>query len=241
MPLRLKPPPRILPSIPEEISSRFSTSTEHIACDGAEWTMLVVRDTNVLVDAITPSDFARDERLPYWAELWTSSIALARHVRRRADLSGRTVLDLGCGLGLTGIAEAQAGASVVMTDYDEDALAFSRWNLEANLAPAELARVALRLFDWRAPDRLGEFSLITGADIVYERQLFPALLALFRRHLAPGGTVLLADPDRSIGRDFLGSAEADGFTVRSTLHTVERRGIVSRVVLSELARKEDER
>jgi ETFB lysine methyltransferase len=196
--------------------------------------MLTVRDTNALIDAITPEEFARDERLPYWAELWTSSIALARSLRRRTNLAGTTVLDLGCGLGLTGIAAVQSGAGVLMTDYDEDALCFSRWNLEANLTPRELARVSLQLLDWRAREPLGEFPLIVGADIVYERSLFPALRDLFRRHLAPGGKVLLADPGRSIGLDFLRSAEADGFAVHSMLDNVDRRGVLSRVVLSEL-------
>jgi predicted nicotinamide N-methyase len=197
--------------------------------------MLAVEDTNALVDAITPEEFARQERLPYWAELWTSSIALAGELRRRTDLADTTVLDLGCGLGLTGIAAAQAGASVVMTDYDEDALRFARWNLAANLSADELRRVTVRQFDWREPDPIGEFPLIVGADIVYERTLFPALLTLFCRHLAPGGQVLLADPGRSIGTDFFRSASDGGFIVDSHPVRIERKGMITPVVLCTLS------
>ena len=42
--------------------------------------------------------FEHEEFLPYWAELWPSAIALARVLARR-PLTGRRVLELGCGLG----------------------------------------------------------------------------------------------------------------------------------------------
>ena len=148
------------PQPPLEITERFATTLEHLSAGGQTWSLLVVEDTNVLVDAITPERFAGDERLPYWAELWTSAIALARALRTNADLKGKSLLDLGCGLGLTGIAAAQAGAHVTMTDYDDDALLFARWNLRSNLTPSELSRVEVRKLDWRQPEGLGRFDMI---------------------------------------------------------------------------------
>ena len=54
---------------------------------------------NAMLD--DPQNF-EDERLPYWTELWPSSIALCRWLEeRRAEIAGRPCLDLGCGLGLT--------------------------------------------------------------------------------------------------------------------------------------------
>ena len=47
--------------------------------------------------------------MPYWAELWSSSLALARVMAVR-PLRGVPVLELGCGLGLVALAAArQAG------------------------------------------------------------------------------------------------------------------------------------
>ena len=54
--------------------------------------------------------------MPYWAELWPSGIALARHVVGLA-LAGRRVLELGCGLALPSFAAALAGADVLATDW----------------------------------------------------------------------------------------------------------------------------
>jgi predicted nicotinamide N-methyase len=222
------------PPVPQAIVTRFGTVTEEIPCGSRSWVLLAVDDTNRLVDAITPEEFARDERLPYWAELWTSSIALARTLRERTDLEGRTVLDLGCGLGLTGIAAAQAGARVTMTDYDVDALLFSRWNIDANLTEVERRRTMVRYLDWRDVCDIGFFDVITGADIIYDRAFFPLLLGLFRRHLHPGGEVLLTEPGRAIGRDFRVLAGEEGFSVESTTVTVERKSMQTPIVLSAL-------
>ncbi|HSU09647.1 MAG TPA: hypothetical protein VLK57_10630, partial [Pseudonocardia sp.] len=57
---------------------------------------------------------ANDEYPPYWAELWPSSIALARAVAAAAPVGAR-VLELGCGLGLPSITAALCGAHVLAT------------------------------------------------------------------------------------------------------------------------------
>ena len=51
------------------------------------------------------------------AQLWPSSLALARHVARQPP-SGRC-LELGAGLGLVGLVAAACGAQVLVTDLDE--------------------------------------------------------------------------------------------------------------------------
>ncbi len=97
--------------------------------------MTVVRDPDVLLERVTPVQFAQDERLPYWAELWTSSFALARFCLEENGFRGKRVLELGCGVGLVGLSAASGGAHVVMTDYEHDALLFSLYNAMVNLTP----------------------------------------------------------------------------------------------------------
>ena len=65
---------------------------------------------------------------PYWVQIWPASLRLAQLVARRRGLGGVSVLDLGCGLGLPGIASARCGASVTFVDREADALAFAVWN-----------------------------------------------------------------------------------------------------------------
>ena len=220
--------------IPDDLRLRYDVAVEDVRAGGFRWSLLVVRDTNSLVDAIDPAAFAADERLPYWADLWVSAIALAAHVRVRPGLAGARVLELGCGTGLAGIAAAQAGARVVMTDYEADALLFARANAAINLDATARGRVTAEFLDWRTPGTPGTFDLVLGADIVYDRANFPILLPLLRRVLAPDGVALVADPGRSIGQDFLAAAEEDGFTVTRAAADVVRKGTASRVVIGEL-------
>lgn len=50
------------------------------------------------------------DRDPYWCRLWPSAVALAQFILQQPELvKGKRVCDIGCGLGLAGIAAALAG------------------------------------------------------------------------------------------------------------------------------------
>src|SRR5215210_8726850 len=78
--------------------------------------LLRPRDPEALLDE---EAFAPDEFLPYWAELWPASLALARALPVR--LEGSRVVELGCGLGIPSLVAAQRGADVVAVDWAEEA------------------------------------------------------------------------------------------------------------------------
>ena len=50
----------------------------------------------------------QEHRDPYWCDVWPSSLAAAAELAE-LDLAGRTLVDLGCGLGTVGIAAALQG------------------------------------------------------------------------------------------------------------------------------------
>ena len=150
-------------------------------------------------DLIDETEFERDERLPYWADLWPSAKLLAAEVLgMRGD--GRTLLELGCGSGLVAACAAHAGFSVTATDYYEDALRFTTVNAYANAG----ARIATRLIDWRAlPDDLGRYDVVVASDVLYERPYGALVAQAIARTLAPRGQAILADPGRVAVDDFL--------------------------------------
>src|SRR3989442_6884378 len=82
---------------------------------------------------------------PYWAHLWSGAVVLAAAVPPGA----RTVLELGCGLGLPGLTAARHGARVTFVDRVPAALAFVRASAAANrlggvdLVVADVTRPAL--------------------------------------------------------------------------------------------------
>ncbi len=204
------------------IVERYDVETERVGVAGSEFDVLRVRDTNKLLEKIDPETFSRDERLPYWAELWASSLALASSCLREIDLRGKCVLELGCGLGLAGIAAARAGALVTMTDYEADALLFAEYNSLTNLAPREgMSPCRSSLLDWRDPQVAGTFDVILGADIIYEEGSHAPLLALLDRFLAPGGFAWFADPGRRTAPIFTGLAASRGYAVEERASSVK--------------------
>jgi len=157
------------------------------------------RDSEALLDE--DAFDARDEYLPYWAELWPSAVALARMVARRS-LDGRRVLELGCGLGLPGLAAAAGGARATLTDWAPEAVVAARDNAARNAVDVEAF-----VCDWRSPDALvarGPWDLVLLADVLYEERNVEPLLDLLPRLAAE---VLLADPGRATAAPFLAAAE----------------------------------
>ena len=111
--------------------------------------------------------FARDEFLPYWAELWPAATAFASAL---PAVAGRRVVELGCGLGLPSLVAAALGAEVTATDWAADAVEL----LQENAARNGLAlRAEVR--DWREPwpER---FDIALAADVLYERRKVEPLL-----------------------------------------------------------------
>jgi predicted nicotinamide N-methyase len=189
-----------------------------VQASGTPFRLLKVRDTNTLVDAITPHEFSDDERLPYWAELWPSSIVLAQSCLTLFALSCKRVLELGCGLGLAGIAAAKSGAFVTFSDYEHHALAFSRCNALTNLTPEQFTNAEFRHLDWRALPDIEPFDVIIAADCVYERRHFFPLIDVLNTLLKRNGIALFTEPGRSMGEQFFALLAAQGFIVDRSSH-----------------------
>jgi predicted nicotinamide N-methyase len=167
-----------------------------------EWDVSVLRPQNAEALLDDEAFAARDEFVPYWAELWPSGVALAREVARRA-LKGKRVVELGCGLGLPSVAASLAGGRVLATDWAQEAVDTAAANAQRNGLTLQTAVV-----DWRRPELLlerGPWDLVLAADVLYEARNLGPLLDLLPR-LA--GEVWLADPGRATAEPFLLRASA---------------------------------
>jgi len=154
-------------------------------------------------ELIDEAAFDDEEFLPYWAELWPSGFALARHVGAR-DLRGLRVLELGCGLGLPALAAALRGADVLATDWAEDAIELLQRNAERNGLFVRVARVR-----WSEPEpllRAAPWDLVLGADLLYEARNAEQLAELLP---GLGGDLLLAEPGRPYAKEFLERFETE--------------------------------
>ena len=180
----------------ESLERRFVTVNDDVQI--GDTTVNVIRPRSA-EDLIDEAAFERDERLPYWAELWPSSTVLANFVASDRRPPGRAV-ELGAGIGVVSIAAALAGHEVLATDYYEDALLFARANAWRNLG----REIETTLVDWRTiPETLPRFDVVLASDVLYESRYAPLVASTIDRFLAPRGVAYVADPGRVAANAFV--------------------------------------
>jgi predicted nicotinamide N-methyase len=136
--------------------------------------------------------FAKDEYMPYWADLWPASRMLAKAILHEPWTPGTEALEVGCGLGLPGIVALSMGVKVTFSDYDACALRFAADNARLN-GYADYRTMQL---DWRSPPDDLRAQVILASDLVYELRNVAPIVAFIRKVLLPGGVCLLTDQDR---------------------------------------------
>jgi len=163
------------------------------------------------------SAYAADEYAPYWAKLWPAARMLAKVVVREnwaAYARPVRVLEVGCGLGLAGVAALSRGLDVTFSDVDETALAFAAANARINGYPDGFRTLPL---DFRCPPTDVKYPVVIGSDLMYEERLVDPLVGLLRAVLAPGGVCLITDPDRTPARVFRWKLAEAGYDVAPEL------------------------
>ncbi len=173
-----------------------------------------VKDIDPLLDELVgkgpDSEEVKDERLPYWAELWPSSISLAQFILSFQSVKpGLRVIELGCGIGLAGIAAASAGGEVTITDYQSEALAMAEMNWLINLGTSPRSI----LMDWRKPAATEKYELIIASDIVYEERFFEPIINVFSNLCSAEGKILLSEPNRPVAEAFFNMLQAEGWSL----------------------------
>jgi predicted nicotinamide N-methyase len=185
---------------------RFAPIERLIDIRGTVYRFWCPPDVDSLIDE---EAFARDERIPYWANVWESAIVLAEEIAL-LDGRGQRLLELGCGLALPAIVAAHGSFETTASDYEDDALEGVRYNADRNGAGG----LAIRLVDWRdPPDDLGQFDVVVAADVLYEKHHAIALTGMLARTLAEDGLALVADPGRARAAEFEPACAAAGLSV----------------------------
>jgi predicted nicotinamide N-methyase len=160
-----------------------------------ERTFLIERpsDSDRLLDhPAVRSAFAVDQYMPYWADLWPAARMLAKMLLRETWPPGLHALEVGCGLGLPGIAALAIGWRVTFSDYDATALRFAADNARLN----GFTDFDTLQMDWRYPPAGLRVPVILASDLIYEVRNVAPLVNLIKRVLAPDGFCLLTDQDR---------------------------------------------
>lgn len=161
---------------------------------GRNWELERASDLETLWEDMV--NFVDDERLPYWTELWPSSLVLSAWLQQHKERITRgQCLDLGCGLGLTALVGQWLGAQVIGMDYELAALRYARKNAVLNAVPSPNFVV----MDWRRPAiKPRSISVLWGGDVMYENRFAIPVMDFLDYALAPNGIAWFAEPCRGV-------------------------------------------
>lgn len=174
----------------EKIRKTFTVEFEPLGIDGATFEFLDIKNMKSLLDKMIAGHAIENPLvdLPLWAKLWPGSLILGRFLRK-FETQGKSLLEIGCGMGTLGLVASQYGLSkIVLTDINEQALEFAKANaLRNNLQ--EL--IEIKRLDITKSGKLdGSFNFIAASEILYLDALHRPLVSLLKKHLAPAGKAL---------------------------------------------------
>lgn len=142
---------------------------------------------------------------PLFGLLWPSGAHLAARLAQRPVRPSEKILEVGCGLALASLVGHRRGADVTASDCHPLAPCFLTENLRLN----SLLPMKYRHGHWGSGDSTstpgivtkdgsvsGEYDLIIGSDLLYDRDASIALAEFIARHAAADGEVWIIDPDR---------------------------------------------
>lgn len=140
---------------------------------------------------------------PYWAQLWPTSLRLAECILKTKWTLPARAIELGCGVGLTGLAALAAGMQVTFSDYNPLAVELAVENARCN--GFESSGLVL---DWRDPPRQ-PFDVLLASDVIYDRKLHAPLLGTLESLTTPASIVWVGDGGRSATEEFVALARQD--------------------------------
>jgi len=129
---------------------------------------------------------------PLFGVIWGSGEVLAHHMFDY-EVEGKRILEVGCGIGLASLVLNHRMADITATDYHPEAGQFLVENVKLNKGE----EIPFVRTGWGDEDSgLGEFDLIIGSDLLYERDHVELLSGFIDQHARPHCDVVIVDPGR---------------------------------------------
>lgn len=150
---------------------------------------------------------------PYFGVVWPASLALCAYldqgdVKRR--IRGRSVVELGCGLGLPAMICSRAGGECVVVDSHPSVPSFLRVNVAQNEplnlvfeSPEDLVaecKTTGRVFDW-----------VIASDVLYDRSMAVGFADVISVIASSDATCVVTDPGRAYVNEFVTAMRARGW------------------------------
>jgi predicted nicotinamide N-methyase len=226
---------RTLPEEEREIYNRirakYKLTFDKLKVKGHTIRLLKVADIEEFLDGKDP--FADVSEFPFWVKLWEAAMILSYALASLPDPKGKTLLEIGAGLGAPGITAAACGFDVTLTDYEDIIMDFQK----VSVAASGLSNVHCAHLDWLKPPEMEPFDVLTAAEVLFREEFFDPLLDVFRRYLKPGGTIYLAhDAQRKCLPLFMERAREE-YTIAGSKQTIRKDGQEITIIINRLKLK----
>ena len=214
--------PPALASIENKLRSYCQWEYHEVFTGEERFYLALITNTENLLDRLISKgdehEDVIDEKIPYWADVWPSSIGMGQYILQMGgDWNGQSAIEIGCGLGLAGMAAYKRGMELIMTDYLEEPLDFVKvlwWrNFGENVRTIKM--------DWREPLTELASDLVIASDVVYEKQAYEHVLNTFELLIKAGGRGLLSEPQRTYSKAFLPLLEEKGFNSKKIIEQIQ--------------------
>lgn len=148
---------------------------------------------------------------PYWGSLWETGPTTAAMILHHVWPSRLQVLELGCGIGVVGIAGLIAGHAVTFSDHASAAVELAISNAALN----GFSDATGMVFDWNQPPTEEKYDLIIASDILYETSSHKPLLNTIQTMLSKNGAAWIGECGRANADEFVNIAHQQGWIVKT--------------------------
>ena len=211
----------------KSVEEKYVLKDFPMAIDGKKLVLSQVADWDPFIRRLEKEGAAYAGEFPFWIKIWEGSVVLADYLIGKALPKETRVLELGAGMGVTGLFLGRFGYPVMVTDYEPDSLEL----LEKNRIKNNLDTVRVRRLDWLDPDLNESFDLICGAELIYREEFIQPLLKIFQQNLAPGGHICLAhQPEVMRQKQFMEDASRS-FHIQTSSRVLNGNGNRYKVVI----------
>ncbi len=148
---------------------------------------------------------------PYWGSLWETSPKMAAMILQHPWPTRLKMLELGCGIGVTGIAALFAGHEVTFSDHATAAVGLALHNAGLNGFPDATGKV----FDWQRSPKSFEYDFVFGSDVLYDTAHHQSLLNTIQQMLKDDGIAWIGEGGRANADRFVTLANTQGWNVET--------------------------
>ncbi len=209
------------------IEEKYELEPAPITIGGKSLDLYGIANWDVFVDDLERKGEEYVKSFPFWVKIWEASIVLADHLVRIGFDKTKEILEIGAGMGVTGLFLGAFGHKVTITDHEDDALELLRMNVEHN----GIDNVSVKKLDWNNPDVIGKYDVICGSELIYNESFIEPVINLFKKYLRPKGMVFLAhDVRRKCLVQFIGMVSGR-FEMENVVKTMKGKKELYKIVI----------